>query len=156
MSELFNNYLSTGALSAGSNIPVVPYAIAGLNTLVSGSLRPVNTSAQIHSILISQMENSATFKNGHMKCLADGVSNTYVEAESVFFNLILFNRTSDGTEKAYTILTDCMVPYQNAFYLEKTITLLPSQRLAINFIQDAGKNRSARTYTCVVSSADIS
>ena len=150
MSEIFNNYLSTfksNTSAAKNGTLIVPPAVSG-NNVLGASVRPVDSTAQIHSIFISQVYNKS---NGHFASLADNPpSATSPETESLFFNLYI----QSGNEKFY-LVSDAQLPVQNAFYLEKTITLTPAQALYIQFIDGAGKNAEGRTISVSISSADL-
>lgn len=150
MSEIFSNYLSTfnsNTSAAKNGIVVVPPAVSG-NNVLGLAVRPVDSTAQIHSIFISQTYNKS---NGHFASLADNPpSAASPETESLFFNLYILS----GNQKFY-LVSDSQLPVQNSFYLEKTITLTPSQSLLIQFIDGAGKNAEGRSVSVCVSSADL-
>ena len=150
MAEIFNNYLSSfnsNTSAAKNGVVVVPTAVSGSNVLGT-SVRPVDSTAQIHSIFIAQFYNKS---NGHFTSLADNPpSATSPETESLFFNLYI----QSGNQRFY-LVSDSQLPVQNSFYLEKTITLTPSQSLGIQFIDGAGKNAEGRNISVSISSADL-
>lgn len=150
MAEIFTNYLTTFASNtsgAKNGTIIVPTAVSGSNVL-GASVRPVGSTAQIHSIFISQTYNKS---NGHFSALADNPpSATSPETESLFFNLYILSNN-----QKFFLVSDAQLPVQNSFYLEKTITLLPSQALYLQFIDGAGKNAEGRSVCACVSSADL-
>lgn len=160
MSEIFNNYTVDTISSISTDIVVVPTAIAGENRTADGaSVREVNSISQIHSIFISQLYNNyqkigSSETTEHFISYADNPITALepVEKDAVFFNLFI---TDSNNTKKYYIIVDGMVPYQNSFYLDKTITLKENQKLCINFIADAGKNPDGRQISIIASSADI-
>lgn len=155
MAETFNSYYKT-AISTSSAVEniVIPNAISGQNSLSGTGVgaRNVGSIAQVHSILISHSYTFAETRSVHLKSFADDptqpvAESNQTEAQAIFFNLFV----KDGSTKCYLIV-DGMLPYQNSFYLEKTITLLPSQSLGIEFIANAGVNNDNHQ-VCVFSSA---
>ena len=159
MAETFNSYYKTAIStnSASENI-IIPNAISGQNSLSGTGVgsRKINSVAQVHSILISHSYTYADTRTVHLKSFADDptqpvAESNQTEAQAVFFNMFI----KDGTTKCYLIV-DGMIPYQNSFYLEKTITLLPSQSLGIEFISNAGVNSKNHQVCAFSSSAEIS
>lgn len=158
MAESFNSYYRTGIStnSSAENI-IIPSGITGQNSLTGTGVgtRKANSIAQVHSIFISQSYTFAETRSVHLPSLADDptqpiADENLVEAQAVFFNLFI----KDSTTKCYLIV-DGMIPYQNSFYLEKTITLLPSQSLGIEFISGAGKNNDNHQVCTFASAAEL-
>ena len=86
MAEIFNNYLSSfnsNTSAAKNGVVVVPTAVSGSNVLGT-SVRPVDSTAQIHSIFIAQVYNKS---NGHFASVADNPPiATTPQTESPSFN----------------------------------------------------------------------
>ena len=166
MAETFNAYhvnnINTNVLTP---TVVVPNGIVGSNTINntstgSSGTRDVGSVCEIHSILVSQRKTNMTNGTVHLTSIADIVAGTPLpdeyqcEAQAVFFNIFV----EEQGKKCY-LLVDAMLPYQNSFYFDKTITLLPSQSLNIEFIGKddyrAGKNGDSRIVDVFASTADL-
>ena len=118
MAEKFTSYRATSPNSTGI-ITVVPQSG---DSNATGDERTANSTTQVHAIYVSQVLPSHLQENQ----LEDNIN---------FFHIGI----SDGINTFYIGHDIALVP-QSAFYVEKTITLLPSQYLFIEFQAGAGKN----------------
>lgn len=166
MSETFNSY-HVNNINANVLTPsvIVPNGIAGSNSITNSSTgssgtREVGSVCEIHSIFVSQRKTNMTNGTVHLTSTADIIAGSplpdeyQTEAQAVFFNIFV----EEQGKKCY-IAVDVMLPYQNSFYFDKTLTLLPAQSLNIEFIGKdayrAGKNADARIIDVFASTADL-
>lgn len=118
MAEKFTSYRATSPNSSGV-ITLVP--TSGSSNPI-GDERTANSTTQIHAIYVSQV-------------LPNHLSEDQLENNMNFFHIGI----SDGINTTYIAHDIALLP-QSAYYVEKTVTLLPSQYLFIEFQTGAGKN----------------
>jgi asparagine synthetase A len=135
MSEIFKNFISVSK-TVGEKI-IVPSAEAGNNTvnILAGStsmgqlLREENSTAQVHSLYITQASNP--------RIKGD---NRY--DESVFKHIDLIIKDVDNSDTKVYIAYDVQIVPGAPYYIEKNITLIPSQYLVIDIPSGAGQNNT--------------
>lgn len=130
MAEQFNNYCTKGSINKGTKRVIVPTAGTSLSNGIG--TRTANSTLQIHSIYIVKEQG--------------GVSPT-PESDSAKVSLIL----KDGNNE-YKMGDNILILPNSAFYIEKTITLLPTQSLLIEY---TSVNSSSSNIHTICSSVDI-
>ena len=120
MAEKFNSYRGKSSNASGT-VVIIPKS-GNIND--TGDERTANSIAQVHSIYVSQV--------------LDHLNPSDVETHLNFVHIGI----SDDINTFYIAHDIALVP-QSAYYVEKTITLLPSQYLFIEFPANAGKNGTA-------------
>lgn len=131
MAETFSNYLFNGTMNPGQTQVVVPVA----NSSKASDLvqtRTINAVSQVHSIYITKEHNTKT---------------TDVEKEGVYIHLYI----EDDGERFYIGHNICVLPY-SSFYIEKTITLLSTQSLNMEY---STLNTESAKLNCVCSCVDV-
>lgn len=118
MAETFTSYRAKSNNSSGTVI-IVPKS--GESNII-GDSREANSTTQIHSIYVSQV-------------LQNHLNESQLEENMNFFHLAI----RDNLNTIFIAHDIPLVP-QSAYYVEKTLTLLPSQELVIIFQESAGKN----------------
>ena len=133
MAEKFNNYSKKhNSISKGNTSDIIPYAG---NTLSGGSgTRPSGSICQIHSLYVIKEHQTIS---------------TNPENESAKISLIISEPNKTDVKLACNIL---ILP-NSAFYIEKTITLLPTQKLMLEYTS-ANSSASSTLYT-VCSTVDM-
>lgn len=131
MSEIFKNYLSIS--SSGEKV-IVPAAgssarIHQSNTTYGNNTRDDDSTAQVHSLYIAQHTTSR---------LRD--DNRYSED---YFNYVdLYVKDTDTGATVY-VAYDLQIVPGAPYYIEKNITLTPTQQLCINIPSNQGYNGSS-------------
>ena len=118
MAEKFTSYRGKSDNSSGTFV-LVPVS-GGSNTI--GDERIANSTTQVHALYVSQV-------------LPNHLTEETLQDNMNFFHIGI----TDGINTFYIGHDLPLVP-QSAYYVEKTITLLPSQSMFIEFQAGAGKN----------------
>jgi hypothetical protein len=135
MAEIFKNFVSVSK-TVGEKI-IVPSGIVGENTVnvLAGSesmgqlLREEDSTAQVHSLYITQA-SEPRIKG----------ENRYNESLFKHIDLIIKDIDNDNM-KVYAGYDIQIVP-GSSYYIEKNITLTPTQYLVINIPTGTGSNDS--------------
>lgn len=133
MAEIFKNFISVSK-NTGEKI-VVPSAIVGQNTvnILSNSesmgqlLREEDSTAQVHSLYITQASEPR-------------IKGTSRYDESLFKHVDLIIRDIDNTNTLVYAGYDIQIVPGSSYYIEKNITLSPTQYLVINVPTGVGNN----------------
>lgn len=133
MAEIFKNFISVSK-NVGEKV-IVPSAIVGENTVnvLSGSesmgqlLREEDSTAQVHSLYITQASEPRI----------KGV-NRY--NESLFKHIDLIIKDIDNPNTNVYAGYDIQIVPGSSYYIEKNITLTPTQYLVINIPTNVGNN----------------
>lgn len=133
MAEIFKNFVSVSK-TTGEKI-IVPSSVIGENTVnvLAGSesmgqlLREEDSTAQVHSIYITQV-SEPRIKG----------ENRYNESLFKHVDLIIRD-TEHPTLEVYAGYDIQIVP-GSSYYIEKNITLTPTQYLCINIPSSVGNN----------------
>ena len=132
MIESFKNYCAGTAISSSNPVIVIPSGLSGSNaisrTYPSGISwtddREINSFAQIHSIYISLKSDTKI----------QGIDR-YNPANFAAFNLYIKNSRDDNYK--FHIVHDGRIVPGSPFFIEKNITLEPSQYLVLECPQDS-------------------
>lgn len=135
MAEIFKNFVSVSK-TVGEKI-IVPSGIVGENTVnvLSGSesmgqlLREEDSTAQVHSLYITQA-SEPRIKG----------ENRY--NESLFKHVDLIIKDIDNENMKVYAGYDIQIVPGSSYYIEKNITLSPTQYLVINVPTGVGNNDS--------------
>lgn len=123
MAESFKNYNTSILNTNSAGVVVVPPAIAVSDT---SDVRESGTVAQIHSIYISQIPENEDGNKIHSL-------NRYNPAYFTSFNLYI----KDNNSKISYIVYDGRIVPGAPFFIEKNITLEPTQYLVISCPSDS-------------------
>lgn len=126
MAEKFTNYLFQETMSVNQTFTVIDQA--GYNGRQTGSV------CQIHSLYITQIH--------------DGVPSNPEDLAATVSLMIESN-----TSKEYMIANNVLILPNSSFYIEKTITLKPTDRLKIKYT--GLKTTSSKTISVVCSAVDL-
>jgi hypothetical protein len=135
MAEIFKNFVSVSK-TVGEKI-IVPSGIVGENTVnvLAGSesmgqlLREEDSTAQVHSLYITQA-SEPRIKG----------ENRY--NESLFKHIELIIKDIDNDNMKVYAGYDIQIVPGSSYYIEKNITLTPTQYLVINIPSGTGSNDS--------------
>lgn len=135
MAEIFKNFISVSK-SVGEKI-VVPSGIVGQNTvnILSGStsmgqlLREEDSTAQVHSLYITQASEPR-------------IKGTNRYNESLFKHIDLIIKDVDNPNTKVYAAYDIQIVPGSSYYIEKNITLTPTQYLVINVPSGVGNNNT--------------
>ena len=133
MSEIFKNFISVSK-NTGEKI-IVPFGIVGQNTvnILSNSqtmgqlLREENSTAQVHSLYITQASNPRVQGESRYN-------------ESVYKHIDLMIKDVNNANTVVYAGYDIQIVPGSSYYIEKNITLTPSQYLVINVPTGVGNN----------------
>ena len=133
MSEIFKNFISVSK-NTGEKI-IVPSGIVGQNTvnILSNSqtmgqlLREENSTAQVHSLYITQVSNPRVQGESRYN-------------ESVYKHIDLMIKDVNNVNTVVYAGYDIQIVPGSSYYIEKNITLTPSQYLVINVPTGVGNN----------------
>lgn len=133
MSEIFKNFISVSK-NTGEKI-IVPSGIVGQNTvnILSNSqtmgqlLREENSTAQVHSLYITQVSNPRVQGESRYN-------------ESVYKHIDLMIKDVNNANTVVYAGYDIQIVPGSSYYIEKNITLTPSQYLVINVPTGVGNN----------------
>lgn len=133
MAEIFKNFISVSK-TTGEKI-IVPSAIVGQNTvnILSNSesmgqlLREEDSTAQVHSLYITQASEPRVQGNSRYD-------------ESLFKHVDLLIRDIDNSKTLVYAGYDIQIVPGSSYYIEKNITLSPTQYLVINVPTGIGNN----------------
>lgn len=128
MAEKFTNYLFKESMNKGSTLTVIDSA-----GIQSG--RESSSVCQIHSLYITQDFDWVS-------------SNPEEEAATISLFIV-----SENSQKEYMVANNVLILPNSSFYIEKTITLKPSDKLRIRYT--GLKSSSSKTISVVCSAVDI-
>lgn len=129
MAEKFTNYLFKESMNKGTTLTVIDSA-----GIQSG--RESSSVCQIHSLYITQDFDLVS-------------SNPEEEAATISLFIV-----SENSQKEYMVANNVLILPNSSFYIEKTITLKPSDKLRIRYT--GLKSSSSKTISVVCSAVDIS
>ena len=129
MAEKFTNYLFKESMNKGTTLTVIDSA-----GIQSG--RESSSVCQIHSLYITQDFDLVS-------------SNPEEEAATISLFIV-----SESSQKEYMVANNVLILPNSSFYIEKTITLKPSDKLRIRYT--GLKSSSSKTISVVCSAVDIS
>ena len=122
MAESFKNYITKVNTNSDTAVVIVPSGYSNGNTT---NIRDAGSVAQIHSLYISQ----------YISNKYEGIKR-YNPKNFNAFNLFIRDTTSQNSEKIYIVYDGRIVP-GSPFFIEKNITLEPTQELCIECPQDS-------------------
>jgi len=132
--EKFNNFIAIGI--TGTEKTLIPSGVSGQNTSLVGTASNQGTN--------TRTVNSTVIVNG-LYLTGNKADTEYVVS--------MFIKDTNYPSRPINVLNNIPIPANNAFFLERAITLLPTQYLA--FIMPANKNPANEVIHASASSIEI-
>lgn len=127
MAEIFKNFISKSKTGEKIIVPMAGEIVSIDSTKQNNGeiLREEDSTAQVHSIYISQMPTSR-FRG----------DNRYLESNFNYIDLFVEDENGNKVYLAY----DVQVVPGSPYYIEKNVTLTPKQCLKVNIPSNQGLN----------------